>query len=105
MAPVLISIDYDKTWAADPVLWELFAKSAHSRGHRVILVTNRMDTPGNRKIVGENVSAFVDQIIFAGFWPKRQAAAHFGLRPDIWVDDRPDTVDAGLREFTPQMRH
>lgn len=109
MVEVLISIDYDKTWAADPVLWEVFSRSAKSRGHHVILVTNRPDTPQNRKVVGENVSDFVGQIIFAGNWPKRDAAAYFGLSPDIWVDDLPATVDSGRgtfrTPFTPQHRH
>ena len=93
---VLVAIDYDATWSADPELWEAFSQYARRRGHSVALITNRPDTAPNRSEVGTAVSEHVDYMILAGPMPKQDAAAELGIRPDIWIDDNPVTVTEGL---------
>jgi FMN phosphatase YigB (HAD superfamily) len=94
---VIVAIDYDATWSADPELWEAFSQYARRRGHIVALITNRPDNPTNRSEISLAVSGHVDHMILAGPMPKREAAAQFGLRPNIWIDDNPVTVTEGLR--------
>ena len=93
---MIVAIDYDATWTADPELWEAFSQYARRRGHSVALITNRPDSRLNREQVGAAVSAFVDHMVFAGPMPKEKAAAKFGIYPAIWIDDSPDTVTQGL---------
>ena len=38
---MLIALDYDKTYTADPALWDNFVDLAQSRGHTVKIVTMR----------------------------------------------------------------
>lgn len=61
---LLIALDYDKTYTADPVLWETFIAAAKHRGHSVIIATMRYPEEGAEV--------------------QRQ-----GFYPSIWVDDSP----------------
>jgi FMN phosphatase YigB (HAD superfamily) len=92
MRRVTISIDYDDTYSADPNLWWGFILAAKNRGHRVIVVTNR-DRTQQREVLTALADVPVDDVIFAGPSPKRRAAVASGWYPDIWIDDRPDTVE------------
>ena len=38
---MIIALDYDKTYTADPNLWDAFIKFAVFRGHKVICLTMR----------------------------------------------------------------
>lgn len=92
---MIISIDFDKTWTADPPLWKHFSRIVKQRGHQVILVTNRLGMKRDvRDLAG--VRLHVDEIVFAGPGPKRDAARLRGYDPDVWIDDNPSTVDYGL---------
>ena len=92
---MIISIDYDDTWSADPGLWSRFARQAARRGHTVILVTNRIGTPMDARELGRYAGRFVEQVIFAGLGPKRAAAVGAGYDVDVWIDDLPETVAGG----------
>jgi hypothetical protein len=95
---VILSIDYDKTWSADPSLWQQFARSASSRGHTVLLITNRTSAMSDE--VYRNAGPYVRQVIFAGPMPKRKAAERHGYAVDVWIDDHPETVAEGLLKPT-----
>ena len=41
---MLIALDYDETYTADPVLWDRFIGDANDHGHTVWIVTARRDT-------------------------------------------------------------
>lgn len=87
---MIISIDYDDTWSADPQVWSQVAKLFRSRGHTVILVTNRYEIFG--KPVLRACSGRVHNIIFAGSKPKRDAAKEQGYEVDVWIDDYPESI-------------
>lgn len=90
-------IDYDETWTTDPTLWTQFTRTAVSRGHRVVLVTNRVSRrPWGPEVRTALRGVPVDGIVFAGAAPKRQAALQAGHRVDVWIDDSPQTVHQGL---------
>jgi len=73
---MLIALDYDNTYTADPVLWCRFIDDAKSRGHTVVIVTMRYPRE-------DIVNAPVDVV-----YTSRQAKAGF-VKADIWIDDSP----------------
>lgn len=92
-----LSIDYDDTWTLDPTAWEAVATFFRERGHTVIVVTNRHNLPRWTREVEKAARPFVDDIVFAGLMPKRQATTNLGYTVDVWVDDFPSAVDFGRR--------
>jgi len=92
---MIISIDFDDTWTADPDLWKAFARQAKRRGHTVILATNRAPRRDLMFPVEQAVTPWVDAIVFAGPSPKREAVARRGYDVDVWIDDYPSSVDYG----------
>lgn len=76
---MLIALDYDKTYTADPTLWDDFIKSAQNRGHVVKIVTMRRP----------------DETIFAApvnvIYTNRKAKASV-VKADIWIDDSPSWI-------------
>ena len=94
---MIISIDYDDTWTADPQMWGRIVKMMRARGHTVIGVTNRPPFPQFMRGVKKDMGPYVEDIIFAGPGPKREAAARMGYNVDVWIDDYPSAVDYGRR--------
>ncbi len=46
---MLISIDYDDTFTADPSLWWSFIKRATWRGHKILCVSARTECVDSRR--------------------------------------------------------
>ena len=76
---MIIELDYDKTYTADPVLWDDFIVAAKARRHDVKIVTLR--TP-NEAIQIDGV-----EVIYTS----RQAKMKH-IVADIWIDDNPAWV-------------
>jgi hypothetical protein len=91
-----ISIDFDKTFAADPKLWGEFALQSAADGNTVVMISRREDTPENQKeiadTVGDYVMAFSQIMLIGGDTLKADAAAAAGIKVDVWVDDAPLTI-------------
>lgn len=83
---MLIAIDYDDTYTADPALWDVFIAVASSRGHEVICVTGRRAS----QPVGLELPT-----VYADGEYKREAAERAGYRVDVWIDDMPGYVERG----------
>lgn len=94
-----ISIDFDRTFAADPSLWGEFARQAKADGNTVVMVSRREDTPEDRQTVtetlGDYASAFSQVLLVGGGTLKDDAAKAAGIEVDVWVDDAPQTVKRG----------
>lgn len=73
---MLIALDYDKTYTADPALWNDFVQLAQDRAHTVKIVTMR--TP-NEEIIDAPV-----EVIYTS----RVAKASV-IKADVWIDDSP----------------
>lgn len=84
---MLLALDYDGTYDADPQLWDDFIFNAVGRGHAVILATSRSTTDGLPKIPG------IVEAIPCGATHKRAACKAIGYEPAIWIDDQPETVN------------
>jgi len=95
MRAMTISIDYDRTFAADPKMWGEFAKGSAAAGNRVVMISRRPDTPENQVDVdatlGEYKDAFSD-ILLVGDSMKDEAAEAAGIKVDVWIDDSPQYI-------------
>ena len=91
-----ISIDFDRTFAADPQMWGEFAKKAVADGNTVVMVSRREDTPEDRQTVtetlGDYASAFSEVLLVGTDTLKADAAEAAGIKVDVWVDDSPQTI-------------
>ena len=90
-----ISIDFDRTFAADPALWGEFAEDAAENGNTVVMVSRRPDTSENQQIVRETLgewAGYFSQVLLVGDRMKDEAAKEAGVNVDVWVDDSPQTV-------------
>lgn len=91
-----ISIDFDRTFAADPKLWGEFAQEASASGNNVVMITRREDTEKDRQeiesTIGEYADAFDSVILAGGKTQKEAAAKKAGIKVDIWIDDSPQTI-------------
>lgn len=88
---MIIAIDYDNTYSADPETFNKVIKLFQDAGHTVICVTGRDDG-----VMGEPVNNSIGKlapVIFAGSVSKRTAARNRGYIVDVWVDDMPAMID------------
>jgi hypothetical protein len=81
-----IACDYDNTFTSDPEFWEGVIRSA--LGYKVICVTGRKES---HPIPISDYLVF-DAVIYAGGELKEQAALEAGYKVDIWIDDKPGTI-------------
>lgn len=77
--PMLIALDYDGTYTADPDFWDLFIEAARVAKHKVVCVTMRYPT--------EPVPELPIDILYTS----RKAKSSV-ITPDIWIDDRPGYI-------------
>lgn len=81
---MIIALDYDKTYTADPELWDIFIANAIAKGHSVICITMRYP---NEQINGMYNDRM--RIIYTSRKAKLIYAKEHDIPVDIWIDDRP----------------
>jgi HK97 family phage portal protein len=95
-----ISIDFDRTFTANPSMWGQFAKQSAEAGNRVVMVSRRPNTPDDQAEVegtlGEYKDAFSD-VLLVGDTMKDEAAKAAGINVDIWIDDSPQFIRSESR--------
>ncbi len=90
-----LSIDFDRTFSADPQLWGEFARTAVADGNTVVMVSRREDTPEDRQTVTDTLGDYADafsQVLLVGDRLKDEAAKEAGIEVDVWVDDSPQFI-------------
>lgn len=80
---MLIALDYDGTYTADPGLWDLFITSAIARGHEIEVVTMRHPHEPIKMPI---------PVVYTGRQAKRQFVEALGRRVQIWIDDNPHWI-------------
>lgn len=86
---MIISIDYDDTYSANPLMWDEFIQTAWSFGAHVVCVTARHDyemapvhaSIGN--VIGKS------QCFSTGRVYKKKYMRDCGIEVNIWIDDNP----------------
>jgi HK97 family phage portal protein len=99
-----ISVDFDRTFAADPQLWGEFARQSAAAGNRVVMVSRRRDTPENQDEIAETLGDYreaFDAVLLVGDRLKDEAAREAGIEVDVWVDDSPQFVRAAESRAAP----
>jgi HK97 family phage portal protein len=89
-----ISIDFDRTFAADPQLWGEFARKSAAEGNTVVMISRRPeeDRQTVMNTVGDYADAFSQVVLVGGDTLKADAAEAAGINVDVWVDDSPQTI-------------
>lgn len=100
---MILALDYDGTYTADPDLWLAFVRGAKQRGHAVHVVTMRYESEiygGARAAKMDwRLMAFVDSIVFTGRKAKKPVCEERGLKIDVWIDDNPGAVLMSAEEL------
>lgn len=84
---MIIALDYDGTYTADPELWLEFIKRAHERGHKVYCITMRWE--GESGSMDPRLTSAVE-VIFTARQAKKSYARKMGIEPNIWIEDVPE---------------
>jgi hypothetical protein len=96
--PTTMALDFDRTFTSDVEFWRFFIRHAVKRGHKVICVTGRTDTPHSRiellRTFGEQTYTLLTDCVFCNHSPKRDRTLALGYKIDIWIDDLPEGVGA-----------
>ncbi len=79
---MIIALDYDKTYTADPEFWNKFIWLCQQHNHAVVCITMRRYPEEQIKI------PFV-KIIYTDRKAKKKYADENGIAVDIWIDDKP----------------
>jgi len=89
-----ISVDFDRTFEADPQMWGEFARKAVADGNTVVMISRRpeADRQTVADTLGEYADAFSQVLLVGGDTLKADAAQAAGISVDVWVDDSPQTI-------------
>lgn len=88
---MIIAIDYDMTYTADPETFEKVIALFKAAGHTVICVTGRSDD-GVMDVPVRNSIGKLVPVVFAGKEWKATAAKKQGYNVSIWIDDMPGMI-------------
>lgn len=84
-----ISMDYDDTFDLNPSGMLSVCMAMRMAGFRVIGVTLRNRA---QPITCKFFHSAVESIIYCGGKEKRQAVQDFGIKIDVWMDDKPEFI-------------
>jgi len=87
---LIIAIDYDDTFSADPEFWTFVIEHGKSRGHAFVCVTARCGSPEDRHELREALPNI--PFHFSCDEPKADYARRYGLGIDVWIDDMPGWI-------------
>jgi hypothetical protein len=103
MRALTISIDFDRTFAADPAMWGEFARKSVADGNTVVMISRRpeADRQSVMATLGDYADAFSQVLLVGGDTLKADAAEAAGVDVDVWVDDSPQTIRSAEKRAEP----
>ena len=102
---MILGLDYDGCYTADPALWLKFIGMTIANGHIVHVVTMRYesevkgDCDSADRMDPRLIAAINGQVIPTARQAKRPACAALGIHIDVWIDDNPQAVDQSAFEI------
>lgn len=95
---MIISIDYDDTYTADVAFWQQYITLAQNHGHRVICVTSREGSDGNKHtVLPTNSNGHRIPVYFTNQTAKRwYMETVWRTEVDVWIDDLPERIGNGV---------
>lgn len=88
---MIIALDYDDTYTADPEFWKTVILAATRHKHIIICVTARYKTIQNQQELKLALPDDVD-IYFSGDEPKMDYMRRNNIVVDVWIDDSPGWI-------------
>lgn len=88
MNKLLISVDYDGTYSADPATFDLIISELQANGHEVMIITAR----GDNDPVKVNSNLGIKVYYTEGADKDPYMRDTHGINIDIWIEDRPQSV-------------
>lgn len=83
---MILGLDFDGTYAADPDFFDDVVTLARTHGHEVVMVTQRGSAHAYE------IESLTDKqfpIVYAAGQKKAEAAREAGYPVDVWIDDEP----------------
>jgi hypothetical protein len=95
---MIIALDYDDTYTADVEFWQQYITLARDHGHRVLCVTSRDPSPGNKATVLPcDSNGFGIPVYFTNQCAKRwYMETVWKTEVDVWIDDLPERIGNGV---------
>ena len=95
--PLVLAIDFDDTFTADPELWAVFIRLAIHKGHRVYCVTARRNSDENIDLLNDTFAEHdLDiPIVFSNLGSKMWTMEQRNVKVNIWIDDAPHALVHG----------
>jgi len=93
-----IGLDFDDTYTRDPEAWNEFIHIFTARGHKIYCTTFRF--PEQSQQVYDSIGKVIgyENCYFTSYTAKRPYMQSKGIMIDVWIDDQPILIDAGINE-------
>jgi hypothetical protein len=82
---MIVAIDFDGTYTADPKGWGSVVDTLLARGHTVVCATGN----AGKHVRDEMGKRFAGQVAVVVGKPKHVACLEIGLSVDVWIDNEP----------------
>lgn len=86
-----IALDYDRTYDADPEMWDDFIRLAQAMDHEVVLLTyrdDRFDVTPLLERLSETIPVYFTRGVAKKFWSEQFGPGSI----DVWIDDKPEAI-------------
>jgi hypothetical protein len=88
---MIIALDYDDTFTADPEGWSLFVEMMKQRGHSISFVTFRMEPDNNIHTDSLDILGDAERLKIPVVFTNHRQKRHV-FKADVWIDDSPHMI-------------
>lgn len=103
---MIIALDFDQTYTLDPLAWDDFINLMYDCDHVVKIVTVRHDYWDAHPLLDRLDEELGIQVIYTDGRAKKEFISELGLKIDVWIDDRPETImnNSSWPHESPELR-